>query len=237
MPLVKPSLANVSAGQPVTAQAWNKIQDAIGALFDAMLALGSNTVDVNVTDGTAPIAGATVIAVPASGAPIEAVGPRGSSTAYTLTQLTAGSWTLYVSAPGYTAVSQAVTIPAAGPVTITLATSTKVMPDLLGLTAAAAVGTLNTAGIQIDLILDVTGGEVSKTAIPTNRTGSRVLFQFPDPGARVTPASAKTRIVLSAEQEQQITTMPSLVGMSYAQLVKALTDAGLKLGNINYLTK
>jgi len=237
MPLVKPSLANVSAGQPVTAQAWNKIQDAIGALFDAMLALGSNTLDVEVTDGATAILDATVIAVPASGAPIQAVRPRSGSTAFTLTQLTAGSWTLYVSAPDYTPVTHAVTVPAAGPVTITLATQTKPMPDLLGKTAATAVTALNAAGIQVDLILDVTGEEVSKTAIPSNRANSRILFQFPDPGARVTPASAKTRLVISAQAEQQITSVPSLVGMSYAQLVKALNDAGLKLGNIKYLTK
>ena len=237
MPLVKPSLANVTAGQPVTAQAWNAIVSGLGALYDAVLALGTNTLDVNVTDGAAPIVDAQVVAVPASGPPIVAVPPRGGGTAFTLPNLAPGQWTVHVTARGYGAGQATATIPASSALTIALAAATKVMPDLLGRTASEAVAQLGTDGVQLDQLLDVTGDEVSKTALPANRASSRVLFQFPLPGTRVTAASAKTRLLLSAEAEVQIAAVPSLVGMNYAQLVKALTDAGLKLGNIHYLTK
>lgn len=238
MPLVKPSLAPVSAGQPVTAQAWNAILSAIGALYDAVLALGTNSVDITVQDSAGPVTSATVVAVPATGAPVQAVAPRAGGTAYTLTALAPGAWTVHVSAPGYAATSVALTVPvAAAPPPVTLTRTTVTMPDLLGKAASVALGELATGSIQVEQILDVTGDEVSRTALPADRANAKVLFQFPLPGAQVTAASARTRLVLSAEAEATTTVMPSLVGMSYAQLVKALNDAGLQLGTVKYLTK
>jgi beta-lactam-binding protein with PASTA domain len=238
MPLVKPSLAPVSAGQPVTAQAWNAILTAIGALYDAVLALGTHTVDISVQDASGSLIGATVVAVPAAGAPVQAVAPRGGGTAYTLTGLAPGPWTVHVSAPGYTATSIAVTVPvASAPPPVTLTRTTVAMPDLLGKAIGAAVGVLTGAGIQVDQILDVSGDELSKNALPADKANSKVLFQFPLPGAQVTAASAKTRLVVSAENEVATTVVPSFVGMNYAQLIKALNAAGLKLGTIKYLTK
>lgn len=236
MPLVKPSLANASPGQPITAQAWNAVLSAVGALYDAMLAFGTNTLDVEVRDGGTAVTDAQVTAVPASGAPVVAVPPRAGGTAYTLTGLAAGSWTVHVSARGFHAATQTVTIPGSAPVTINLTAATKLMPDLLGLTAPAALAKLSSDALQIDLILDVTGDEVSKTSLPSSHVGSRVLFQWPDPGERVIAATAKTRLVLSIDTASQVTTVPSLTGMSYAQLLKALSDAGLKLGTVTYLT-
>lgn len=238
MPLVPPSLAPVSAGQPVTAQAWNAILAAIGALYDAVLALGTNTVDITVQDSAGPVTGATVVAVPTAGAPVQAVAPRAGGTAYTLTTLAPGPWTVHVSAPGYAAANISITVPVATTTTpVTLTRTSIAMPDLLGKSAATALGLLTTGGIQLDQILDVTGEELSKTALPANRANTKVLFQFPVPGQQVTAASAKTRLVLSALHEATTTVVPSLVGMNYTQLVKALNDAGLKLGTIKYLAK
>jgi hypothetical protein len=236
MPLVKPALANASPGQPITAQAWNAVLSAIGALFDAVLAIGTNTVDIEVRDGSTPVLDAEVTAVPASGAPSVAVPPRAGGTAYTLTALAPGTWTVHVKARGFNAATASVTIPASAAVTVNLTASTKLMPDLLGLTAPDALAKLNGESLQIDLILDVTGDEVSKTSLPGSHVGSRVLFQWPDPGERVIAATAKTRLVLSIDTASQVTTVPTLTGMSYAQMLKALNDAGLKLGTVTYLT-
>lgn len=237
MPLVKPPLANVSAGQPVTAQAWNAILAGLGTLYDAVLALGTEALEVNVTDGTTAILEAQVVAVPASGPPVAAVPPRGGATAFTLTSLAPGQWTVHVSARGYNALQVPATIPASAPLNVTLSAATVVMPDLLGKPASDAVAALAAAGIQLDQVLDVTGGEVSKTALPANRASSLVLAQFPLPGARIAAASAKTRLLLSAEAESQVAVVPTLVGLNQGQLVKALAEAGLKLGNIHFLTK
>ena len=44
MDLVKPPLADVSPGQPVTAQAWNDQLAAITALYDYLLSIDRGTV-------------------------------------------------------------------------------------------------------------------------------------------------------------------------------------------------
>jgi hypothetical protein len=236
-PLVKPSLAAVSPGHPVTAQGWNAIQDAVGALYDAVNALGGNTLEVQVREGTTALTDARVVAVSATAPPIEAVPPRAGTTAFMITGLTPGAWTVHVSVPGYTpGQSGTITIPSSSPVTVTLTPTTILMPDLLGVTATVAVNALSGASIQLDQILDVQGEEVNKTSLPADRATAKVLFQFPTPGTRITAATAKTRLVISAEPESQITTVPALNGMTYAQMVQALSDAGLRLGNIIYLT-
>ena len=237
MPLVKPALANATAGQPVTAQAWNAILSAIGALYDAVLAIGAATLDVELRDGGTAVTDARVVAVPASGAPIVAVPPRAGGTAFTLTGLANGAWTIYVDAPGYQPAQLAASIPASGATTINLTSATVAMPDLIGTTATAALAALTSAAIGVELLLDTTGEEVSKTALPADRAGSKVLFQLPLPGQRVVAANARTRLVLSATADVQIATVPNFVGMSYSQLVQAISAAGLKLGNVTYGTK
>ena len=52
MPLVKPPLATVNAGQPVTAQGWNAIIGGLNDLYDAVLAFGTGVLQVSVL-GTA----------------------------------------------------------------------------------------------------------------------------------------------------------------------------------------
>jgi hypothetical protein len=236
MPLVKPALANVSAGQPVTAQAWNAVLSAINALYDAVLAFGTATVDVNLTGPNGPVTNATVVAVPTTtGAPVIAVPPRAGGTSFTLTSLRDGPWTVHVNAPDFEAIQVPLTVPASAALGITLVARTKAMPDLLGKTATSALADLGTAAIQLDAIFDVTGEHVNKTTLPANRAGSLVLFQFPLPGDQVVAATAKTRLILSAEPEAaQITTVPNLKGSSLTQLQALLAQAGLKLGKITY---
>lgn len=238
MALIKPSLAAASAGTPITAQAWNAVLNAIGALYDAVLALGGNTVEVNLRDGATAVLDASVVAVPASGAPIAAVPPRGGGTSFTLAGLSEGTWTVHVTARGYAAPAAAptVTVPASGPLSINLTSNTRAMTDVLGLTASDALTRLNTDGIQVLSIFDVHGEAVAVSPLPANRSSARVLFQFPDPGDRVVAASARTRLVLSAVEQQETTTVPSLIGLTYEQLLQALAANGLRLGRVTYQT-
>ena len=229
MPLTKPPLVNVSPGQPVTAQAWNAVLAAIGALYDAVIGLAGDSVEVSVNGGA--VGNATVVAVPPSGAPIAAVPPRGGGTTYTLTHLSAGAWTVHVSAPNFQAVQVALTVPATGPLAVTLTASTAPMPDLLGHTALDAVQMLNAAGVQLGSMLDVEGVAVAKP-LPSERNKSKVLFQFPDPGDQVVKATANTRLVLSALPTATVK-MPQLKGKSYALAEAELEALGLKIIKVN----
>jgi Carboxypeptidase regulatory-like domain/PASTA domain len=235
MPLVKPALVPASAGQPITAQAWNVIQNAIGALYDAVLATGGNSANIELRDGSTPIVDAQVTAVPTTGQPVAAVPPRAGGTAFTLTGLAAGTWTVHVKAAGYQAASASLTVPAAAATTINLTASTVIMPNLLGTTVSAALASLTASAIQVDLLIDITGTEVSKTALPLSKAGARVLFQFPLPGTRVVAATVATRLVLSVDLAHLITKMPDLSGLTYKQAMEALEAAGLRLGNTTHL--
>lgn len=231
MSLVKPALTNVNPGQPLTAQAWNAMLSAIGALYDAVLAIGGNTVDVELRNGATPVTAARVTAVRASSAPVAAVPPRASGTAFTLTGLTAGTWTVHVDAPGFQPASAQVTVPGALP-PINLVPNTVAMPDLLGQTTVAALAALKAAAIEVDLLLDITGNEVSRSAVPAGKASARILFQFPLPGMQVTAATVRTRLVLSADVEDQLTVVPDFTGMSLKKLELAIKAARLTLGKV-----
>ena len=92
MALTKPALTNVQPGEPVTAQGWNTLVGGLGDLYDAVLALGHGTLDVNVVSNGNPVDGAQVVAVPAAGdlIPIVAVPLYGSVTTYTVVGVTSG---------------------------------------------------------------------------------------------------------------------------------------------------
>lgn len=227
MTLTKPPLAPVSAGNPITAQAWNEILSALGALFDEVIGLGGVAVDVVLNGGA--ITDAVVVAVPATGAPVAAVPPRGTGTAFTLPHLVAGTtWTLHVAAPGFDALQQPITLPPTGVIAITLTANTKAMPDLLGQTAQAAMTRLTTDGIQLGAIYDTDGTEVSKSAFPANRNGTRVLFHFPTPTMPVHAATANVRLVLAAPPTQMVT-VPDVRGKTLAAAQAQLIAAGLRV--------
>src|SRR5215471_4987806 len=117
MPLTTPSLATVTAGEPVTAQGWNQLVTGLTALYTAVIALGGGMLEVTVNTqipvptgaaGTLP----TVIQLPAAivvaeplgeGRPVRAIPPFGSRTAHLLVGLTDGQWRVHVQADGFTA--------------------------------------------------------------------------------------------------------------------------------------
>lgn len=237
-PLVKPSLVNASPGQPLTAQAWNAVLAAVGALYDAFATFGTATVEVQLTGPSGPVTNAVVVAVPTSGAPVEAVSPRAGNTAYVLTRLLDGNWTVHVSAPGFAPLQAPLTIPTSAPLQLNLTANTKVMPDLIGTTATNALSKLAADGIQVEALFDTIGEEVSRTTLPANRANARVLFQFPVPGTAVTAATAKVRLVLAAIPDTDTTVrMPNLIGMSYEEAAQVLTDLGLRVGRVNTNTR
>src|SRR5207244_13542720 len=114
-----------------------------------------------------PVAGASVVAVPlAGGNPVTALPLYGDVTTYHLTGVNPGNWRVFVQAHGFKPETRDVTVPVAEPVSISLALDGAVVPDLFGVTAQDALAQLTTAGISVDLILDITGHEVSRVQLP-----------------------------------------------------------------------
>jgi hypothetical protein len=232
MALTKPALANVNPGEPVTAQGWNAIVDGLDDLYDAVLAIGTGTLEVSVQAGGKPVAGASVVAVPlAGGNPVAALPLHGDVTTYELTGVSSGNWRVFVQAEGFKPETSDVAVPAADPVAISLTLAGVVVPDLFGVSAQDALAELSTAGLSVDLILDITGHEVSRVTLPPQFQNAPVLLQLPDAGTVVDPAVQRVRLVLATAIDQVPTvTMPSLIGLSANEVASALNQLGLVLG-------
>jgi hypothetical protein len=233
MALTKPALATVSAGDPVTAQAWNTIVTGVGDLYDAVLAFGHGVLQVSVLFNSHPVDGARVVAAPATGdlTPIEAVEPYGGVTGYSVVGVTAGTWHVFVSAPGFQPQTQDVTIPASAPLVFNLTASGVVVPDLFGVTAQEALTQLSALNLNVDVILDVLGHEVPKTSLPPQYQNQPILDQLPPAGTVVDPSAQRMRLVVATALEQApVVTMPSLVGLTYDEVASVLDGLGLKVG-------
>jgi hypothetical protein len=233
--LVKPPLATVEPGRPITAQGWNAIVAALGTLYDAVLAIGSGSVAVSVQADGQPVFGAQVVAEPVEGTgqPVDGLPLFGTRTTYLVTGVSDGAWRLFVSAPGYVSQVIEVTVPSEAPVTINLVRAGNVVPDLFGLPLTGALAALGTAGINVDLIIDALGQEISRTQVPADAQNSPVLVHLPEAGSVIDPATTRMRLVVAAAlHEEPIVTVPSLVGLTQAEAATALEKIGLRLGKI-----
>jgi hypothetical protein len=232
---VKPPLASVEPGRPITAQGWNANVDALLALYDAVLAIGSGSVTVSVQADGQPVPGAQVVAEPVEGTgqPVDGLPLFGTRDTYLVTGVSDGAWRLYVSAPGYVAQTIEVNVPTDAPVTANLVLAGNVVPDLFDQPLQGALAALATAAIDVDIIVDALGQEISRTQVPADSQNSPVLVQYPPPGAVIDPATIRMRLVVAAAlHEEPIVTVPSLVGLTQAEAATALQKIGLQLGKI-----
>ncbi|MEM8960452.1 MAG: PASTA domain-containing protein [Acidobacteriota bacterium] len=238
MALDKPALARANPGQPITAQGWNGIIDAVDRLYDFAQTIGSTVFEVRVVGDGGPIATATVVAVPASGgAPVAAIPPQIDRTqSYVLGGLSAGEWTAHVTAPGFVARSVPFTAPAADapatePLAITLERTRAAMPDVFGMRAFEAIAALKEAGSRADVLIDITGRVLSGSNLPDDYRSTVVLAQQPRAGETLPATGA--RLVLSASLvEEPVVEMPNLVGLSPNEAKEVLGRLGLVVGEI-----
>ena len=192
MALDKPPLDRVSAGRPVTAQGWNAIVDGLSALYDAVLALGTGAVPVSITFDGEPVPDAHVVAEPltgGTGSPLVAVAPFGGGTSHLLVGVGDGNWRIHVQAAGFRPELRDIVVPLADALVITLTRAGVIVPDLFGQPAQQALSTLGGVGLEVDLILDATGHEVSRVTLPPTYQNAPVLVQIPEAGAVIDAAT------------------------------------------------
>jgi hypothetical protein len=233
MSLSKPALAEVSPGQPVTAQGWNAIIDAIDTLYDFALALGTGMVEVSVLDGNTPVSGATVVATPAQGGlPVAAVPPHGGNRHYILGGLVPGAWVLEVAAAGYKAGSINFDVPLDTPLTVALERSGALMPDLFGMTAISALGELKNRHIATERVIDVTGRELPPAKLPPDAQNALILAQQPANGSVLAPGDRARLVVSLTVTQEPVVTMPNLTGLTLDETREVLDRSGLVLGKV-----
>jgi hypothetical protein len=232
--LVKPPLVNVQPGQPITAQGWNAVVDGLSTLYDAVLAIGSGTLEVSVQANGQPVPNATVIAEPVGeGQPVLGLPLFGTRTIYLVTGVSDGAWRVHVSAPGFTTQVLDTNVPQASPLVVNLALAGVAVPDLFGQPLQGALNTIRTANLDVELLIDALGREVSRTQPAAEYQNSPVLVQLPAPGTVIDPATTRLRLVVAAAlREEPIVTLPSLIGLTQAEAARALEAVGLKLGKV-----
>jgi hypothetical protein len=234
MPLTKPPLAEVSPGQPVTAQGWNGLLAALSDLFDAVLAFGTGLVVVDVVFGGQPVLGADVVAVPVGdGQPVRAVPPFGDRTGYSLVGMSDGSWNVQVAAPGFNDETIQITVPRAEALPVNLTRRGSVVPDLFGLGLRTAMDRLREVGMEADLVFDTTGREIPRASLPPEYVDAPVLVQEPRRGEVAPPENLRARLVVaSALRRDPVVKMPSLIGLSSSEAAQVLERLGLSVGTV-----
>ena len=231
MPLTKPPLADVSPGQPVTAQGWNVIVDGLSDLFDEVLSLGGAALDVSVVSGGNPVTGASVVAEPlGDGRVTVAAPPFATRTTYLLVGLTTGSWRIHVRAAGFNDDARDIDLPSDHALTVELTPSGVATPDLFGVGFSSALAQLTAAGLDVDVAFDTTGREIPKTSVPPELDASPVLAQQPAAGT-VVAAGARVRLVVASPlRRDPVVTMPSLIGLTLDETRQVLERLGLEVG-------
>lgn len=231
---------HVAPGEPLTAQAWNDLVDAIDQIHQ-FLAGARQVVRVTLTTPGLDLEEARVTAVRADGGAVEAVPPVPPGTEHILTGLEVGAWTVVARADGYESASTTVEITGEGEsdlqVELALTRKGPEMPDLFGLTYEAASKALSEAGIPVVRVLDFTGQDIVPSSPDPDQAAAPVLVQWPDPGTTVASAGgARLVIAVPIEVERGIE-VPSLAGLTQAEAQKALEALGLQLGKVQVLEK
>lgn len=222
----------VNPGEPVTAQGWNVIVNAIVALSNYLSSTEASGLVVNITNTLSDPGSLRVTATRDDGAAFVAVDPVPPGTGWIFTGLRPGPYSLRVEGPGFESKTQQVTVPSTDPVSITLAPRGAFMPALFGTTLQSALQTLKNLNIAVDRILDVVGREVAPGNPASEYTSSPVLVQLPAAGQAVPPEARAQLVVATALDVQPTVEMPSLAGLTLAEAQKALEAIGLVLGKV-----
>ena len=236
MDLVKPPLADVSPGQPVTAQAWNGQLSAIEALYDYLMSIDRGTVlRVLLTHEGKTLTDAVVVASNGSVA-VQGVAPLGGTEQYILNGLTAGEWMVRASAPGLETKEQSVTLPTDDVLKIALESDGSVkMPLIFGMKAKQAVSELDAVGIELKVAFDIAGNEITRSGLLDENSDARILHQLPAADTLVNPKQDRANLVISAKIAQtELVTVPDVKGMTLDQATELLKQAGLEVGTVGY---
>lgn len=229
----------VQAGDPLTAQAWNDVINAVGAIYDHIDTTEASSVKVQVA---APNLSLSLVRVTATrdDISVEAVRPVPPSTLHTFPGLPPGNYKIRAEAAGFDPATLDLTVAATGPPpiqTITLTKKGSFMPMVFGLTLANALAQLSALNITVSEVLDVTGTAVPPTKPGTAQGQALVLTQFPIAGVPLAPGDPAQLLISAALTPEVSIEVPSLTGLTLAEASKALEALGLKIGKTSTGTK
>lgn len=221
----------VRAGEPLTAQAWNDVVEALGDVYAELNSRRSAS--VHITNPGLDLRLVRVVARHASFTPIEAIRPSGDATLHVLAGIRPGDWTVQIEADGFVPEQLALAVPEEGeaaPLEVALRPAGVPMPRVFGLPFRDALATLEAAGIAPSQTFDITGTAYVLDEARRELGDSPVLVQLPAPGVLITQSTPVGLVVGAALESQPSVVMPSLVGMTLDEARRTLEALGLVIG-------
>lgn len=224
----------VNPGEPVTAQAWNDIVEALEGLSKEFLA-ERLLVKVKVSGGPSDTRTTRVTAASAEGALFAAVGPITTGGSWVFTGLAAGVYNVVAEAPGYVSATGSVTVDGLADASLELALSAAgpFMPELFGIGLGAARAQLATAGISLLALWDASGEALVPTTADADHDPLPVIGQSPAAGSVILAGAGAKLVVAAPERDEAIIEVPSLTGMTQVEVQKTLEKLGLVLGVVD----
>ena len=224
---------HVNPGEPLTAQAWNRLVDAVAALYGEHASARHVAIEVTAASGTLQPERTRMVARHATLPPVEAVRPSAGEPRHHLVGLRPGDWTLHVSSPGFEPTTAPLSIPVSGDPTlptVTLTPAGVAAPNVFGASLTSAVATLGAAGIDVEAVYDTLGGKRFVADASAADGTAAVIHQQPEAGA-VLASGAKVSLVISLEPDIPLTVaVPDLTGKTFAKAKEMVEAAGLKMG-------
>jgi hypothetical protein len=233
---------HVTPGQPLTAQAWNDLVDAIDGIVKFLQAT-MHTVHVQIANPELQtqslLETVRVFAVKAGSPPVEAVRPIAAGGPHVISGLEPGSYTVQAEALGYSSASQAVDVSGTGStdtqVSLALTAAGVFMPSLFGLPLAKAKDQLTALQIKLDRLLDFNGNDMAPATRDFDNTP--VLVQSPLAGAFMKAGDTAQLVVGVPVKVESGVLVPSLAGLTQIEAQKALEAIGLVMGKVQILHK
>lgn len=234
MDLLPFNARRVRAGEPVTAQAWNEIVDALDNA-NQFLAATRHAVRVQVTTLNLDYRTVRVTVEIADGQRIEGVRPVTPDGHHFLTGLPPGEHLVRAEAHGYQTATKAFTVAdaLAQQVDIVLQpVAAPIMPDLFAAPFPDAVAILQAAAVSVR-VLDFAGQAVTSDKY-ASYAEAFVLAQSPPAGAIVGAEGVVLGVTLSTRPQDAIE-VPNLAGFTESEARKTLAQLGLTLGKVTKL--
>lgn len=229
----------VKPGEPLTAQAWNDILDAVDGAYQFLKA-SLHTVRVTITNPGLDPELVRVTASRVDAAPVEAVRPIPPGKEHVLSRLEPGAWTVTAEAPGFQTATATVTITDASPETslsLALQQTGTFMPDLFGKPLAAARAELATAKLALVRLLDFNGRELPPQNPGSENDAAPVLVQSPPANVTLLVNAGVALVIAVPVQVEAAVEVPSLAGLTQLEAQKALEAIGLVVGKVTVLQK
>jgi hypothetical protein len=236
MAITHPPLIKATPGDPITSEAWNSIIASIKTLYETHNQSASQVTIAVIDDGDSQVIKNARLTITSEKKPPIIAGYAGADIQkYIVTDISDGSYKLFVEAQGYAVEKRDLVIPKGNePVVVkiemTETEQKKQIGNYFGLSLAATNEAIKKAGFLLNRIIDSHGKELTQADIKDQGAQVKVLNQVPEAGLMHDIGGPVAILVSAKAAVEQRVTVPDMKGLKLDEARVALEDLGLVLG-------